>query len=58
MDTLATAAGALPPNTLGTNALIFMAIAWTAVLGLMLWAFRKLMSTPETEKLPPAGSIP
>ena len=56
MDTLATAAGTLPPNTLGTNAFIFMALAWTFVLS--LWSFRKLMSTPENEKLPPAVSIP
>jgi len=48
----------LPPNTLGLNAFIFMALAWTFVLGLMLWSFRKLMSTPENEKLPPPGSIP
>jgi len=57
MDTLATAA-ALPPNTLGLNALIFMGTAWTCVLSLMLWSFSKLMSTPENEKVPPAGSIP
>lgn len=56
MDTLATAA-TLPPNTLGLNAFIFMAMAWAFVLTLMLWSFRKLMTTPE-EKLPPAGSIP
>lgn len=58
MDTLATAAGTLPPNTLGTNAFIFVACAWTFVLGLTLWSFRKLMATPENEKVPPAGSIP
>ena len=57
MDTLATAA-ALPPNTIGMNALIFMGMAWTFVLSLMLWSFSKLMSTPENEKVPPAGSIP
>jgi hypothetical protein len=56
MDTLATAA-ALPPNTLGTNAFLFMAIAWTCVLSLMLWSFSKLLRTPENEKVPPAGSI-
>ncbi len=57
MDTLATVA-TLPPNTLGLNAFLFMATAWICVLGLMLWAFRKLLSTPEDEKLPPPGSIP
>ena len=57
MDTLATAA-ALPPNTLGMNAFIFMASAWIFVLGLTLWSFRKLMATPEPEKIPSAGSIP
>jgi len=57
MDTLATAA-ALPPNTLGLNALIFMGLAWTAVLSLMFWSFSKLLRTPESEKLPSAGSIP
>jgi len=56
MDT--TALAALPPNTLGLNAFLFMAGAWIFVLGLMLWSFLKLMSTPENEKLPPAGSIP
>lgn len=57
MDTLATVA-TLPPNTLGINAFLFMATAWICVLGLMLWSFRKLMTTPEHEKLPPPGSIP
>lgn len=57
MDTLATAA-ALPPNTLGTNALLFMGTAWFCVLTLMLWSYRKLLATPEEEKLPPPGSIP
>lgn len=37
-------------------ALIFMLCAWTFVLGLTLWSFRKLMTTEE--KLPPPGSIP
>ena len=57
MDTLATAA-ALPPNTLGLNALLFMGTAWACVLSLMLWSFSKLMATPENEKVPPAGSTP
>ena len=42
-----------------TTALVFMAGAWIFVLGLTLWSFRKLMSTPpEHEPLPPPGSIP
>jgi hypothetical protein len=40
------------------TALVFMAGAWTFVLGLTLWSFRKLMSTEAEEKLPPPGSIP
>lgn len=39
------------------SALIFMAAAWTFVIGLTVWSFRKLLSTPEEEKLPPPGSI-
>jgi hypothetical protein len=56
MDT--TLVAALPPNTLGLNALLFMGGAWAFALGLMAWSFIKLLSTPENEKLPPAGSIP
>ena len=57
MDT--TTVATLPPNTLGLAAFIFLALAWTFVLGVMLWSFRKLMKTPpEHEKLPPPGSIP
>ncbi len=41
-----------------TQALIFMAAAWAFVLGLTGWSFRKLLSTPPDEKLPPPGSIP
>jgi hypothetical protein len=42
-----------------TSALLFMITAWTFVLGLTLWSFRKLMSKPpEHEPLPPPGSIP
>jgi len=41
-----------------TNALIFMLSAWAFVLGLAGWSFRKLLSTPQEEKLPPPGSIP
>lgn len=41
-----------------TTALVFMLAAWSFVLGLTGWAFRKLMSTPRDEKLPPPGSIP
>ena len=39
------------------TALIFMAGAWIFVLGLPFWSFKKLMSTPEDEKLPPPGTI-
>lgn len=41
-----------------TNALIFMLTAWTFVLGLTGWAYRKLLRTPPDEKLPPPGSMP
>lgn len=40
------------------TALIFMAAAWIFVIGLTTWSFRKLLSTPQEEKLPPPGSIP
>ena len=40
------------------SALIFMALAWIFVIGLTTWSFRKLLSTPQEEKLPPPGSIP
>ncbi|MEZ4411519.1 MAG: hypothetical protein R2910_00870 [Gemmatimonadales bacterium] len=43
---------------MNTTALIFMAGAWTFVLGLVIWSYRKLLSTPQEEKLPPPGSIP
>jgi len=43
---------------MNTTAMIFMAGAWAFVLGLVLWSYRKLMSTPQEEKLPPPGSIP
>jgi len=43
---------------MNTTALVFMIGAWVFVLGLALWSFRKLMSTPQDEKLPPPGSIP
>ena len=52
-----TTVAVMAPNTLGLSAFIFVALAWTFVLGLTLWSFRKLMTTPE-EKLPPPGSIP
>jgi hypothetical protein len=42
---------------MNATAIIFMAGAWIFVLGLTFWSFRKLMSTPEEEKLPPPGSI-
>ncbi len=41
-----------------TPALVFMAAAWTFVLGLTTWSFKKLLSTPQDEQLPPPGSIP
>ncbi len=44
------------PNTLTTNALLFLAGAWTFVLGLTLWSFKWLMSAPPDEKLPPPGT--
>lgn len=56
MDTAIVAA--LPPNTLGMTALIFLVLAWSFVLGVAFWSYRKLMSTPREEKLPPPGSIP
>ena len=43
---------------MSTKALIFMLGAWAFVLGLAAWSFRKLLSTPQEEKLPPPGSIP
>jgi hypothetical protein len=39
-------------------ALLFMLIAWACVLGLTFWSYRKLLQTPQDEKLPPPGSIP
>ncbi len=41
-----------------TTALLFMLLAWVFVLGLTGWAYRKLLSTPQDEQLPPPGSIP
>jgi type IV secretory pathway TrbD component len=44
---------------MSTGALIFMLIAWVAVLGLTVWSYAQLMKAPkETEHLPPPGSIP
>ncbi len=40
------------------TAIIFMTVAWTCVIGLAVWSYRKLLSTPQEEKLPPPGSIP
>ena len=40
------------------TALIFLLAAWIFVLGLTVWSFKRLMSTPEEEHLPPPGSIP
>jgi len=39
------------------SALLFMAAAWAFVIGLTAWSYRKLLSTPQEEKLPPPGSI-
>jgi hypothetical protein len=41
-----------------TMAIVFMAAAWTFVLGLTAWAFLRLLRTPKDERLPPPGSIP
>jgi len=41
-----------------TNALLFMLGAWAFVLGLTSWSYKKLLSTPPDEKLPPPGSMP
>ncbi|MDZ4673298.1 MAG: hypothetical protein SGI84_02525 [Gemmatimonadota bacterium] len=43
---------------MNTTALIFMAGAWAFVIGLMSWAYWKLLSTPQDEHLPPPGSVP
>jgi hypothetical protein len=43
---------------MNTTAIVFMGAAWIFVLGLAFWSFRKLMATPQDEKLPPPGSIP
>lgn len=39
-------------------ALIFMLTAWGVVISLALWSFKRLLTTPPDEKLPPPGSIP
>ena len=40
-----------------TGAFIFMAMAWTFVLGLTFWSFYRLLRTePATEPLPPPGT--
>jgi hypothetical protein len=40
-----------------TGALIFMVMAWTFVLGLAFWSYRKLLKVgPEHEPLPPPGT--
>jgi len=42
-----------------TGALIFMLSAWTVVLSLMLWSFRKLLrGDPSKEHPPPPGTNP
>jgi hypothetical protein len=42
-----------------TGALIFLVLAWTFVIGLTLWSFRRLIKADTAhEPLPPPGSIP
>lgn len=41
---------ALPPNTLGTAAAVFMALAWSFVLGLAIWSYRKLTRRPGKDR--------
>lgn len=42
-----------------TGALIFLVLAWTFVLGLTTWSYRRLLKTePSKEPLPPPGTIP
>lgn len=43
---------------MSTQALIFMLAAWAFVIGLCAWSYKKLLQTPQDEKLPPPGSIP
>ena len=40
-----------------TGAIIFMALAWTFVIGLTIWSFARLMKAdPGHEPLPPPGT--
>jgi len=40
-----------------TGALIFLILAWTFVLGLTAWSYRKLLKAdPTHEPLPPPGT--
>lgn len=41
-----------------TSALVFMITAWTFVLGLTAWSYRRLLATPKDEETPPPGSLP
>lgn len=41
-----------------TSALLFMLGAWTFVLGLVGWAYWRLLRRPRDETLPPPGSLP
>lgn len=43
---------------MSSTALIFMTCAWAFVIGLVTWAYWKLLSTPQDEQLPPPGSAP
>jgi hypothetical protein len=41
-----------------TSSLLFLLGAWTFVLSLAGWSFRRLLATPREEELPPPGAIP
>lgn len=53
---------------MSTGALIFMALSWTMVLGLMTWSFGRILRAkehhdpdgigPASPPLPPAGDAP
>ena len=37
--------------------LIFLLCAWAFVLGLTIWSFKRLLQSPQDEKLPPPGTL-
>jgi hypothetical protein len=41
-----------------TSALLFMLGAWTFVIGLVSWAYWRMLRTPRDEGVPPPGSLP